>query len=85
MMKRIQTLFCLSIIIFALSGNALALNIHLKKEEVEDAIKHGEEFAKDIFKMSGSKTCLHQLLAKARWSVSKEQVCRSYGYCCHAV
>jgi len=50
MTKRIQTLFCLSIIIFALSGNALALNIKLKKEEVEDAVKKGVEHGKDIFK-----------------------------------
>ncbi|MFQ5714893.1 MAG: hypothetical protein ACE5GU_12755 [Candidatus Scalinduaceae bacterium] len=50
MMKLIQMLFGLSIIIFILSANALALNIQVKKEEVEEAIKHGEEHGKDIFK-----------------------------------
>lgn len=43
-------LFSLSIILFLLSKNALGINIQLKQEEVQDAIKNGVEHGKDIFK-----------------------------------
>jgi hypothetical protein len=49
-MSLLKVLFSLSIIIFLLSKNALGINIQLKQEEVQEAIKHGEKHGKEIFK-----------------------------------
>ena len=50
MMDLVKVLFGLSIILLILSKDALGINVQLKKEEVEYAIKNGEEHRKDIFK-----------------------------------
>ncbi|ODS30346.1 MAG: hypothetical protein SCARUB_04547 [Candidatus Scalindua rubra] len=43
-------LFGLSIILFLFSKNALGINVQLKQEDIDYAIKKGVEHGKDIFK-----------------------------------
>jgi hypothetical protein len=45
-----KVLFSLSIVLLLLSKDALGINVILKKEEIDYAIKNGEEHGKDIFK-----------------------------------
>jgi len=45
-----KILFSVSIVFLILSKEALGINVILKKEEIEYAIKNGEEHGKDIFK-----------------------------------
>ncbi len=48
-MSLVKILFVLSIVLFLFSENALGINVQLKKEEIEYAIKKGVEHEKDIF------------------------------------
>ncbi len=48
-MSLVKILFVLSIVLFLFSENALGINVQLKKEEIEHAIKKGVEYEKDIF------------------------------------
>ncbi len=50
MMSLVKAFFILSIILLILSKEALGINVQLKQEEIEYAIKNGEEHRKDIFK-----------------------------------
>lgn len=49
-MSLVKAFFILSIILLILSKEALGINVQLKQEEIEYAIKNGEEHRKDIFK-----------------------------------
>lgn len=48
-MSMVKLLFSLSIILLLFSKTALGINVQLKKEEIEYAIKKGTEHGKDIF------------------------------------
>lgn len=47
-----KVLFSLSIVLLILSKDASGIDVILKKEEIDYAIKNGEEQGKDIFKSS---------------------------------
>lgn len=49
-MRTVKVFFSLSIILLILFREALGINVQLKQEEIEYAIKKGEEYRKDIFK-----------------------------------
>ncbi|MHC4454887.1 MAG: hypothetical protein ACYSWS_09360, partial [Planctomycetota bacterium] len=50
MMSLVKVFFSLSIILLILSKEALGINVQLKQEEIDYAIKKGVEHGKDIFK-----------------------------------
>ncbi|MHC4269546.1 MAG: hypothetical protein ACYSTS_13885 [Planctomycetota bacterium] len=45
-----KVLFSLIFVLLILSKEALGINVILKKEEIEDAIKNGEDHGEDVFK-----------------------------------
>ncbi|MHC4321529.1 MAG: hypothetical protein ACYST3_04565 [Planctomycetota bacterium] len=49
-MRLAKVLFSLSIVLLILSKDASGINVILEKEEVDYAIKNGEEHGKDVFK-----------------------------------